>query len=83
MIRTSGVDNNNNIEAVVTCKACGHTCKEVYIVKNGNIQDVQEYGDKFVKTSEKVCLVENNNKPVETVYMCPNCGILQAEVSKV
>ena len=82
MIRTSEVNAESNIETTVKCVACGHICKEVYIVKDSSIVDVKEYGDKFAKTSEKVVLVDSDNKEAETVYKCPSCGILQTEVVK-
>ena len=37
MIRTSEVNAESNIETTVKCVACGHICKEVYIVKDGKI----------------------------------------------
>ena len=83
MIRTSQVDSNNNIETTVMCKACGHKCKEVYVVKDNSIQDIQESGDKFIKTTDKVVPMDKEEVETHTVYMCPKCGVLQTEVAEV
>ena len=82
MIKNSEVNKDNNVETNVQCTACGHTCKQVYIVKNNSIVDMQHYGEPFISTMDKVVYNKDNRAQESTVYMCPNCGILQTEVVK-
>ena len=80
MKKVSQINKDNNIEHTITCKACGHSCKQVYIVKNGSINSVMNYGEQFIVTMDKVVYTKDNKATGETVYMCPKCGILQTEV---
>jgi ribosomal protein S27AE len=82
MIKTSEIDNNNNILNAETCMACGHRCNKVYIVKDNSIKDMQQHGAPFRQTELKVAYETEDNTTQERVYMCPNCGVLQTEVIK-
>ena len=83
MIKDSAVNKDNNIENTIKCSACGHTCTQVYIVKDNTVKDMQQYGEPFIPTMDKVVYTAKDKAQADTVYMCPKCGVLQTEVSKV
>ena len=82
MIKTSEVNTENNIETITKCIACGHICKQVYIVKDNVVKDMKKYGDEFIRTMDKAIYKTEDGTQGNTIYMCPECGILQTEVSK-
>ena len=82
MIKTSEVNKDNDIETSIRCEACGHTCKQIYIVKDNVVKDMKKYGNEFIRTMDKAVYKTEEGTEGRTVYMCPRCGILQTEVVK-